>query len=63
MRTLVLLALLGLALAPVALPTAAATTCVDDLGGAACFVILRAFCVGGAVGEVSYKAVLNCVLP
>ena len=63
-RTLVLLALVGLALAPaIALPTASATSCVDDVGGAACFVVLRVFCAGAALGEPSHKALLSCALP
>src|SRR5687767_14903845 len=42
MRVILALALVGLALAPLAVPTAAATSCVDDLGGLGCAVVFAA---------------------
>ena len=65
MRVILIAALVGLVLLPLAAPTAAATSCVDDLGGLGCFVIFAALCAGEAVGEgvkTLGKDLLNCVL-
>lgn len=66
MRTLLLVALVGLMIAPLAVPTAAATSCVDDLGGLGCFVILAVLCAGEAIDPANVKVIgkelLSCVL-
>lgn len=59
-RMRVLLVGLLLLAAPVLVAAPAqATSCVDDVGGAACYVIVRSFCTMEQVGERDPKGVLK----